>query len=108
MLNKSQVSKLKKGYDKNKKLSVIFNALSDVGRMQIFKIFLEREDVCVSDISKIIDVSVPAASRQLTILEQAGMIEKVRKGQMICFRVMKKDKTVRSIIEIIKKSTNNN
>jgi len=103
MLPKAQITELKKNSVKNKKLSSVFNALSDPSRLQILKILLKREDVCVSDISKVLGVSVPAASRQLSILEQSGIIEKVRNGQMICFRVAKEDKVVKSVIGTLKK-----
>ncbi len=81
MLNKTQVEKIKKeAAGEDKMLSLVFNALSDPGRLQIFKILLEHKDICVSDIANILNVSVPAASRQLTILELSGLIEKIRKG----------------------------
>lgn len=103
MLTKNQVRKIQKASGDDKALSETFDALSDPGRLQIFKVLLEREDVCVSDIASILAVSVPAASRQLTILERAGLIERVRRGQMICFQVQKQNNVVKSIIRIIKK-----
>lgn len=103
MLNKSQIKKLRGQSSAGTALSGIFSALSDAGRLQIFNILLERNDVCVSDIANILGVSVPAASRQLTILEQAGLITRVRKGQMICFQIQTKNSIVKSIIRILKK-----
>jgi len=104
MLNKNQVEKIQKestGGDKI--LSLVFNALSDPGRLKIFKILMEHEDICVSDIANILDVSVPAASRQLTILELSGLVEKVRKGQTTCFKVLEDSQTTKSVIKVLEK-----
>jgi len=104
MLNSNQVSKIQKeSITKDKTLSLVFNALSDPGRLKVFKILLEHQGVCVSDIANILDVSVPAASRQLNILESSGLIEKIRKGQSTCFKVQEDSETAKSIIEILKK-----
>ncbi len=103
MLTKNKLREIKRGSDKNKELSIIFNALSDPGRLQIFRILLEGEDVCVSDLANILGISVPAASRQLKILEQAELIKRTRKGQMVCYQTLNKDKTTRQIISMIKR-----
>jgi len=104
MLSKTQVEKIQsESGKKDKVLSLVFNALSDPSRLQIFKILLERNDVCVSDIANILNVSVPAASRQLSILESSGLVEKVRQGQSTCFRVQKENTITNSLIEVLKK-----
>ena len=104
MLSKTQVAKIQnESGKKDKALSLVFNALSDPGRLQIFKILLERPDVCVSDVANILNVSVPAASRQLSILESSGLVEKIRQGQTTCFRVQKENTNINSLIEVLKK-----
>ena len=104
MLNKSQVEKIQEEYRvENKTLSIIFSALSDPGRLQIFKILLVHSGVCVSDIANILNVSVPAASRQLKILETSGLIEKVRQGQATCFKVDRKAIRTKLVIDVLKK-----
>jgi len=104
MLTKTKVAKLKEEtLIKDKTLSFTFSALSDPGRLQIFKVLLENPDVCVSDVANILGVSVPAASRQLKILELSGLIKKVRKGQTTCFKVQRENLATKSIIDILKK-----
>jgi len=104
MLNKSQVEKIQvESSTGNKTLSLIFSALSDPGRLRIFKVLLEHPEVCVSDIANILNVSVPAASRQLKILEFSGLIEKVRRGQTTCFKVDKNALKTKSVIDVLKK-----
>jgi len=102
MLNEGQVQKLRdESAGDNKVLPQVFGALSDPGRLQIFKMLLENQNICVSDIANILGVSIPAASRQLTILESSGLVEKIRKGQSTCFRVLENNQTTKSVIRIL-------
>ena len=106
MLTKTQVEKIqKKSSSKDNALSTTFNALSDPGRLQILKILLEYrdKDICVSDIANILGVSVPAASRQLKILELSELIEKIRHGQTTCFRVKGDNQISKLIIDVLKR-----
>ena len=99
MLNKDQVEKLQReSAGDDKLLSMVFDALGDPGRLQIFKILLENENVCVSDVANILGISVPAASKQLTILEISGLVEKIRK----CSKVLEENPTTKSIIKVLK------
>jgi len=104
MLTSDQVEKIQKeSAGEDKTLSLVFGALGDPGRLQVFKILLDHQDVCVSDVANILNVSVPAASRQLTILELSGLVEKVRKGQTTCFRVLKNSQTTKSVIRVLER-----
>lgn len=77
----------------------MFDALRDAGRFRIFmELKEEREEFCVTDIARMLGVSVPAASRQLKILEQAGLIERKREGQIVCYEVRKNDATVKQLL----------
>lgn len=82
-------------------LPLVFNALSDVGRYRIFKLLLARHDLCVTDVANVLDISVPAASQQLRIMELSGLVKKERMGQMTCYCVREDNPLVRSIIKII-------
>ena len=102
MLTESQIKDIRKGFQKNEWLfSSVFYALGDPGRLRAFKVLFQHQDICVSEIAAILKVSVPAASRQLKILEQAGLARRERNGQMICYRIPKENPMVRSVIQII-------
>lgn len=75
----------------------IFDALADPGRLKIFKLLINKRDVCVSDVAEIMKISVPAASRQLKILETAGLARRIRNGQMICYVINQSDPIVKAI-----------
>ncbi len=82
-------------------LPFMFNALSDMGRYRIFKLLLQRHDLCVTDVANVLRISVPAASQQLRIMELSGLVKKERMGQMTCYCVREDDPLVKSIIKIV-------
>lgn len=88
----------------DEQLPFIFNALSDMGRYRIFKLLLQRHDLCVTDVANVLGISVPAASQQLRIMELSGLVKKERMGQMTCYCVREDDPMVKSIIKIIDNS----
>ena len=103
MLSEVQIVKIKKTVDKkDTKLPMVFNALSDPGRFHIFKFLMKYHDVCVTDIANVFEISVPAASQQLRILEITGLIRKERMGQMICYTIKDDDQVVKSLIKLFK------
>lgn len=74
-----------------------FSALAEPGRLKIFKLLMKRRDICVSEVAEIMKISVPAASRQLKILETAGLVRRVRNGQMICYVINQSEPIVKAI-----------
>ena len=78
----------------------MFNALSDLNRFRVFKLLARRQDLCVSDLARVLGVSVPAVSQQLRILEMNGLVYRERRGQMICYKVKKDDPVVKFVIKI--------
>lgn len=104
MLTVSQINALRKEKSPSDKLlASLFYALSDPGRLKALKVLLRHdEDICVSEIAAILNVSTPAASRQLKILEQGGLIDRERMGQMVCYRINKTNPVIRILIKIIR------
>lgn len=103
MLSEKDLGKLKilvKGVDSS--LTKLFDALGDVNRFKIFKLLLDsKNDICVTEFADILGISVPAASQQLKSLELSGLIERVREGQMICYKVRSTDPSVKSIVKTV-------
>ncbi len=99
MLTSSQINLIKDEKPlRDKHLSSIFYALGDPGRLKAIKALLKyEEDICVSEFAAILNVSVPAASRQLKILEQASLVVRERKGQMICYQINKENPLVKAV-----------
>lgn len=78
-----------------------FDALGDWGRFRIFTVLSTRTDVCVTDIANILDITVPAASQQLKILETAGLVVPKRDGQRICYRLNADNEMVKGLIKLL-------
>ncbi|MDP3964957.1 MAG: metalloregulator ArsR/SmtB family transcription factor [bacterium] len=86
-----------------KRLAVLFDALSDQMRLNIFRVLLTDSDICVSEIARKFSVSVPAVSQQLKILERGGFVERIRRGQKVCYTARKGDTRIRSLISLVRK-----
>jgi ArsR family transcriptional regulator, lead/cadmium/zinc/bismuth-responsive transcriptional repressor len=78
----------------------MFSVLGDPSRFHIFRVLLDEEELCVSELASALDISVPAASQQLRIVERAGLIRRNRMGQKICYEIRKEDSLVKSIIKL--------
>lgn len=82
-------------------LTAMFDALRDPCRFRIFLVLHDAEEACVSEIALIIDASLPGASRHLKIMEQAGLVERERKGQTICYRVRTSSSQVAQLVSLV-------
>lgn len=101
MLTQGQRIAIKKDISaEDGRMPIILKALGDPGRFRIFKLLREFHDVCVTDVAAILEITVPAASQQLRILERVGLVRKERMGQMICYEVRDDDPLVRSLCKL--------
>ncbi|MCI0429965.1 MAG: metalloregulator ArsR/SmtB family transcription factor [Rhodospirillales bacterium] len=64
----------------------VLRALADETRLQILESLLVREK-CVSDLVEEIGKQQPHVSHHLRILREAGLIEGIREGQRVCYRM---------------------
>jgi DNA-binding transcriptional ArsR family regulator len=65
---------------KSHPLDAMFRALSDPTRRAIVE-RLTRGDASVGELSEPFDMSLPAISKHLTVLERAGVVERVKEGR---------------------------
>lgn len=63
----------------------IFKILSNESGLKIFLLLSRKRELCVSDISKKIGLSISAISHQLQKIEAAGLIDSFRTGRTICY-----------------------
>lgn len=64
----------------------IFKSLSDPTRLRIIRLLLDR-DLCVCEITYILEMAQSRVSHQLRILRDAGLVEDIRDGQWIIYRL---------------------
>lgn len=79
-----------------------FSALGDKTRYKLLALLSSREEICVSELAGEIGISTAGVSQQLKILEHAGLVERHRNGQKICYQVKSEDPINKEIIKIIK------
>lgn len=83
---------LKELADKVAKLSVvegqarIFKALADETRLRILNLLRTRE-MCVCEITIALDLTQPTTSHHLRILEGAELVEDLRKGKWVFYKL---------------------
>jgi len=78
-----------------------FRILGDWSRYRIMKTLLEAKELCVSDISQLVGISMSATSQHLRILEMSGLVEGERMGQMICYKPLLEHSKVKDLIKLI-------
>lgn len=83
-----------------KQLIWAFKAISDETRFKIFKLLLQEQELCVSNIANRLGVSVSAVSQHFRLFEQAGLVDKNRYGQKICYVLRQNDRLVAELIRI--------
>ena len=66
----------------------IFKALSDANRVRILKM-LERKQMCVCEITKILGLSTSNVSIHLSILREAGFISDQKNGKWVDYSINK-------------------
>lgn len=64
-----------------------FKCLSDPTRLDILKIILEKQNVCVCEITEILQLSQPKISRHLALLRNLSILLDERKGQWVYYRL---------------------
>lgn len=102
MLNPREIQKLQKLLTrKDERLPIIFNALGDPRRCQIFRSFLSHDRLCVSDIARIFKMSMSLASQHLKILEITGLLSREKEGRTVYFRANTDDELVRTIVKAV-------
>ena len=82
-------------------LTDAFRALGDATRFKLVSLLLEERNICVSELADEVNISVAGVSQQLKILEQANIIERVREGQRICYKVNLDDPNNKKIIDLM-------
>jgi ArsR family transcriptional regulator, arsenate/arsenite/antimonite-responsive transcriptional repressor len=68
----------------------VMKALSDPSRTRIIKL-LQRNDLCVCDITRRIGLAQPTISKHLKQLENAGLVVSHRSGKTVLYRIAADD-----------------
>jgi ArsR family transcriptional regulator len=86
-----------------KELAKVFRALSDETRLKIYKLILEKPDICVCEIMEVLKMSQTRISRNLAILKNAGLVESRRDAIWMRYSVSQENKAAQDIIRAVRK-----
>jgi len=78
---------MKRANVSSKQCADILRAMGDETRLRILRALLVGQK-CVGELVDVLETSQPHVSHHLRILRQAGLVEGVREGQRICYRLM--------------------
>ncbi|MDA5020499.1 metalloregulator ArsR/SmtB family transcription factor [Acinetobacter baumannii] len=62
-----------------------FKCLSDQTRLNILKLVLNKQNICVCELTEQLDLSQPKISRHLALLRTHGVLLDERKGQWVYY-----------------------
>lgn len=103
MMTKQEKEKMKKKLlESDESVLPFLHALADKTRLKIFRLLLKGEELCVTEVASIVDISVPAASQHFRVLEMTGIVEAHRYGQTTCYRVRMKDEKVKRMVKLLR------
>ncbi len=65
----------------------ILKALSDMNRLRIVAAFGRQEELCACQITELLQVTGATASRHLSVLQHAGLLDSRKEGRWIYYRL---------------------
>ncbi len=74
--------------------------LGDKTRYKIFKLLMNSDEMCVSEIASELGVTTSAISQHFRNFEIIGLVDKVRIGQKICYQLKLNDDLVKKLMDI--------
>ncbi len=67
--------------------SQIFKACADESRLRILHLIFENEEMCISDLEKILDFTQTKTSRHLTYLKNSGILSFRRNNHWVFYQI---------------------
>lgn len=77
--------------------------LGDKTRFKIFKLLMNEEDLCVTEIADSLGISLSAVSQHFRNFEIIGLVNKERISQKICYMLKNDDVLVKDLISVAMK-----
>ncbi|MFA6271614.1 MAG: metalloregulator ArsR/SmtB family transcription factor [Patescibacteria group bacterium] len=103
MLTKQQILRNQNWLGKNSKhikiQSDLCNVLSDPTRIKILLLLKHYNEICVSDIAFVLNISVSAVSHQLNMMERSNIITKHKMGKRVCYLLETGDKNLIGMLD---------
>ncbi len=78
-----------------------FSALGDSTRFELFKMIAGENEICVSQLAQKMHISPACVSQHMKVLADAGLVNRVREGQRVCYEVANESPSNKLINELI-------
>lgn len=103
MLTPNQIQEVQQivSCDQKERLQKLFQILGEPNRFRLFRLLALFNDLCVTDLAQILELSLPSVSHHCRVLELAGLVKRIRMGKLICYEVQADDPAVGVIIQLI-------
>ncbi|WP_126994241.1 ArsR/SmtB family transcription factor [Thermosipho globiformans] len=80
------------------KLSDLFKVIGDKTRMKILYALMQVDEMCVCDISVVLNKTISAISHQLRVLRQTNLVKFRKEGKVVFYSL--NDEHVKKLIEV--------
>ena len=99
MIHNDVVEKLKKGFLDDEVIFLVADFFKIFGDSTRFKILyaLDKEELCVCDISALLGMTISAVSHQIKILRDSNLVKTRRNGKVVYYSLA--DEHVQKVIE---------
>jgi len=105
MLTKKEIKERRKIFSEtDNNMAAAFKVLSDVNRYRIFRILAQQPKLSVSNIARILDISLPLASQHLKILTHAKLLQRERDGKKVFPKLERDNPFVHAIVGAIQQT----
>lgn len=79
----------------------IFNSLGDKTRFRLFQLLAEQKKICVSQLAEELNITPACVSQHMKVLAEAGLVERERNGQRVCYRIASDTPTKQALSQLI-------
>lgn len=73
--------------EKYENFAKTFNALGDKTRFRLFQLLSEKKEICVSQLATELGITPACVSQHMKLLAEAGLVDRVREGQRVCYQI---------------------
>ncbi len=87
MITAKKLSSLKRLTNKSsfENQATLLRCIGDETCLKILYVLSKEGEICVSDITDVLDMSMPAISHQLSKLKAMGIVKTKREGKTVCY-----------------------
>lgn len=78
-----------------------FNALGDKTRFRLFQLLSEQQQICVSQLAEELSITPACVSQHMKILSEAGLVNRAREGQRVCYEINTDSPSKKLLSELI-------